>query len=64
MADLAARTGLPPAAVAPTRVEEAAWTAPAGPARGLEIWLMAAGRPHRYRADLGSGVVEALGGRA
>lgn len=63
MADLSARMGLPSAAMAPTRVEEAAWTAAAGPARGLEIWLMAAGRPHRYRVDLGSGAVEALGGQ-
>ena len=64
MADLAARSGLPQASLAPTRVQECTWSTAAGMARGLEIWLLAAGRPHRYRADLGSGVVEAVGSQA
>lgn len=64
MADLAARAGLPAAAVAPTRVEEVGWSTPEGPVNGLEIWLLAAGRSHRYRFDPRSGAVEALGLRA
>jgi hypothetical protein len=63
MADLATRKGLPRSAVAPTRVESSSWTTAAGTVRGLEISLLAAGRPHRYRADLDSGTVEAMDGR-
>ena len=61
MTDLAAHTGLPPTAVAPTRVEEASWAVAGGITQGLEICLIAAGRTHRYRADHGSSVVERLG---
>lgn len=63
MADLAARKGLSPSAVAPTRVEASTWATDAGTASGLEIGLLAAGRPHRYRADLVAGTVEALDNR-
>ncbi len=52
MADLGERLGLPPTAVAPTRVEEADWRDPQGPQRGLEVWLLAAGQAHCYRARL------------
>ena len=38
--------------VAPTRVEEADWRDPQGPQRGLEVWLLAAGQAHCYRARL------------
>jgi hypothetical protein len=62
MADLAARSGLPPASVAPTRVEEAEWLEAGERRRGLEIWLLGAGRSHRYRAEFGSDSVERLGG--
>ncbi len=63
MADLAARKGLPRSSVAPTRVEASSWTTSDGTGKGLEISLLAAGRPHRYRADLDSGTVEALDSR-
>lgn len=51
MAHLVDRLGVVPAAVAATRVEEGAWTAPGGETvGGLEIWLMAGGATYRYRA--------------
>lgn len=47
VADLAARLGIDPVAIAPTRVETGA--GPAG--RDLAVWLMARGRTWRYVAD-------------
>lgn len=60
VADLAARLGIDPALVAPTRVEPGG--GPDGAA--LAVWLMARGRTWRYVADPSGAWVAPEGGGA
>jgi hypothetical protein len=58
MGRLAEETGVPVAAIAPTRVEPLEWRDEAGALHaGLAIWLLARAETYRYRADLASGAV-------
>jgi hypothetical protein len=59
MEDLRVALDLEPAAVAVTLVEPEHWVAADGARRaGLQIWLLAQAKTHRYRADLATGTVE------
>jgi len=63
--DLRGRLDLPSSAVAATRVDETEWRdeqdQKGGWEKGLEVWLLAAGQAHRYRARLDGSAAWPLG---